>query len=362
MKKMNVVASLIMAGGLAVSAADPAPVAAATAPVATVAETVAEKVDTAAVAEKMLAFIPDNVATLGDKVVVTKAQLTAILRPQLEQVLSRSVEIPAEQLQGAAYNIARNLMAYEVLTTAADGAGFKPDMEGAVKMLGEVKQQRGEEAYAQLLKEQGMSEADLLEKIAGSRAIESYRNKFTEALPKVDEQEARDFYEKNPQFFNKPATLSASHILVKFSSDEPDAAEQQKVQEKIGALKKQLDAGADFAELAKANSDCPSKENGGSLGEFQEGQMVPEFEQALKTLKAGEVSAPVKTQFGYHLIQAGEGKAATVSPFEEVKGQIAEQLERQKNESAFAAHVEGMVAAANGKVLLPEPQMPIKAE
>lgn len=359
MKKMQMVASLILAGGLAVSAADNVPAAAEAAPAAAEAAVV----DTAAAAEKLLAFVPEQVATVGDKVVVTKGQLLAILRPQLEQVLARNIDIPAEQLQGAAFNIARNLMAYEVLLGTADTAGFKPDQEGAVKMLAEVKAQRGDEAYAQLLKEQGMSEADLLEKIAGSRAIESYHDQFIAKLPKLEEQAAQEFYAQNPQYFNQPATLSASHILVKFASDEPDEAEQKSALEKISGLQKQLAGGADFAELAKASSDCPSKENGGSLGEFQEGQMVPEFEQALKGLKAGEVSVPVKTQFGYHLIKAGEGKAAAVKPFAEVKDEILEQLGRQKNESAFAEHVEQIVKAANGKVLLPEPvAMPSQAE
>ncbi|MFN3168650.1 MAG: peptidylprolyl isomerase [Phycisphaeraceae bacterium] len=86
-------------------------------------------------------------------------------------------------------------------------------------------------------------------------------------------------------------TAVASHILV--------PTEEQALD-----LKKQIGEGADFAELAKAHSDCPSGKSGGSLGQFSQGQMVPEFDAVIfSDLPLGEVSEPVKTQFGYHLIE-----------------------------------------------------------
>lgn len=84
--------------------------------------------------------------------------------------------------------------------------------------------------------------------------------------------------------------IRASHILVK---DEGKAKE----------IAKELESGADFAELAGKHSLCPSKENGGDLGFFDRGQMVSEFEEAAFSLSVGEVSGPVKTQFGYHIIR-----------------------------------------------------------
>jgi peptidyl-prolyl cis-trans isomerase C len=85
-------------------------------------------------------------------------------------------------------------------------------------------------------------------------------------------------------------TAVASHILV--------STEEQALD-----LKKQISEGADFAQLAKAHSACPSGKSGGSLGQFSQGQMVPEFDAVIfSDLPLGEVSEPVKTQFGYHLI------------------------------------------------------------
>jgi peptidyl-prolyl cis-trans isomerase C len=74
-------------------------------------------------------------------------------------------------------------------------------------------------------------------------------------------------------------------------------------EEKCLALKKEIEAGADFAEVAKGNSQCPSSRNGGDLGEFGPGQMVPEFDKAVFSSDVGVVIGPIKTQFGYHLLE-----------------------------------------------------------
>ena len=86
------------------------------------------------------------------------------------------------------------------------------------------------------------------------------------------------------------ARASARHILVK-------------TEEACLDLKKQIDEGADFADIAKKHSECPSGNEGGSLGEFSPGQMVPEFDTVVFNDDIGKVHGPVKTQFGYHLIE-----------------------------------------------------------
>ncbi len=88
-------------------------------------------------------------------------------------------------------------------------------------------------------------------------------------------------------------TVRASHILVEHTHEAED-------------IQKKLKEGKTFAELAKSFSKCPSRMQGGDLGQFGKGQMVPSFEQAAFALKVGEVSGPVRTQFGYHLIHRTE--------------------------------------------------------
>lgn len=94
-------------------------------------------------------------------------------------------------------------------------------------------------------------------------------------------------------------------------------------------MKSELDAGADFATLAKEKSTGPSGPNGGDLGWFTTGRMVPEFEQAVLQLNSGEVSGPVQTQFGWHVILLHERRKTEAPEFEEVRAQLADEL-RQK--------------------------------
>ena len=100
-------------------------------------------------------------------------------------------------------------------------------------------------------------------------------------------------------------SVRASHILLMYQGSARSTATRSKVEaeQQINDLKTQVEGGTDFAELAKAHSDCPSGQKGGDLGQFGRGQMVPEFETAAFGMEVGQVSDVVVTSFGYHLIQ-----------------------------------------------------------
>ena len=114
---------------------------------------------------------------------------------------------------------------------------------------------------------------------------------------------------------------NASHILV----DSEDKAKD---------LKAQIDGGADFAELAKANSSDGAAENGGSLGWFGPGMMVKPFEDAVVAMKAGEVAGPIKTQFGWHLVKLNETRQAAKPTLDDLREELAGEIE-QKTVEAF---------------------------
>lgn len=100
-------------------------------------------------------------------------------------------------------------------------------------------------------------------------------------------------------------TVRASHILLMYAGSARSTAARTKEEAKaeIERLKSRLEQGAAFADLARENSDCPSKQAGGDLGQFGKGQMVPEFEKAAFGMSVGQTSDVVETDFGYHLIQ-----------------------------------------------------------
>lgn len=144
----------------------------------------------------------------------------------------------------------------------------------------------------------------------------------------IDDKAIEEFYQKNLAQFAVPAQMKAHHILVK---------EEAEAKDLLATLEKDA---SKFADLAREKSTCPSGKEGGDLGEFGEGQMVPEFDQACKAAEIGKIVGPVKTQFGYHLIRVDERKAAGSRKLEEVKEQIRGHLLPQKQREAFEAYVE----------------------
>lgn len=143
----------------------------------------------------------------------------------------------------------------------------------------------------------------------------------------VSEEEIKGYYESNPQHFQKPETVKAKHILV-------DS------EEKCSEIKKALDANEKtFEEAASEFSTCPSKDRGGDLGEFGRGQMVKEFEDAAFSAELNTIVGPVKTKFGYHLIQVTEKNAAEIASLETVKDTIRKNLMQMKQNDAYTAKV-----------------------
>ena len=143
----------------------------------------------------------------------------------------------------------------------------------------------------------------------------------------VSEEELKDYYEANQKKFEKGATVSAKHILV----------EQE---EQCKDILAQIESGAKtFEDAAQEFSTCPSKAKGGDLGEFGRGQMVKEFEDAAFDAEIGKVVGPVKTQFGHHLIKVEKKNESSTASFDEVRGQIYQQLMAEKQNDAYTAKV-----------------------
>jgi peptidyl-prolyl cis-trans isomerase C len=147
----------------------------------------------------------------------------------------------------------------------------------------------------------------------------------------ASDNEAKEFYAKNPDKFKQGESVRASHILVKVD-EKADPATKKKARAKIDSVLKRAKAGEDFAALAKANSDDGSAQQGGDLNYFGRGQMVPAFEQAAFGLKPGELSDVVTTQFGYHIIKVTDHKAPGTVPLEQVSDRVKQFLTEQKKQ------------------------------
>jgi foldase protein PrsA len=183
----------------------------------------------------------------------------------------------------------------------------------------------GEEVFEQVLQ----SNNTTLEVIKADLKNFLTIKKLLEPEIEITDEELQTYFDENKDSFVEAEQVKASHILV---ADETTANE----------IKEKLNAGEDFAELAKEYStDEGSKENGGDLGFFPRGTMVTAFEDVAFTIGINEISAPVKSDYGYHIIKVAEKKKAVEANFEESKAEIKEILFEQKMESEYATWLEG---------------------
>lgn len=155
----------------------------------------------------------------------------------------------------------------------------------------------------------------------------------------VADEAVAKFYDEQKDRFVQPESVEARHILIKTEAGDSEAAKAEK-KARIEAVKKQLDEGADFAKLAKENSDCPSKERGGDLGSFSRGQMVKPFEEAAFSQATNAIGSVVETQFGYHIIQVTGHALAKTNSLADVRDQLVEHLKQKQQMELFQAFIE----------------------
>ena len=302
----------------------------------------------------LLKTIPDNLAKYGDNQFISSADLKNLLEFQLKRVAQQGQVVTPEMLNRVLPNLANNFAMQEIVILEALKQGIKPDPEEVKKDIAKFKETPEGTQNLKLFMEQFKTKTEE-EFIAKQARMQTAQKLLKQQVDKIEvtEADAKKFYDENSKLFTR---LSASHILAAFS-DEPGKNPPTKEQEeaalkKINDVHKKLKDGGKFEDLAKEHSDCPSKEKGGNLGEFSQGQMVPEFEEALLGLKANDVSDPVKTRFGYHLIKAGEKK---VIPFEEIKGNIIQQLKEEKAAEFVDKFVDGLKKAYKVEMLVKPP-------
>ncbi|MGC1379694.1 MAG: peptidylprolyl isomerase [Candidatus Baltobacteraceae bacterium] len=193
-------------------------------------------------------------------------------------------------------------------------------------------------AWDEMLKARGLSEADVRSALREQLILDKALAKDVTITP----AQVKAYFDKNHGSFDKPEQVTARHILV------PNLDEAQKVET-------QLKAGQSFASLAKQYSTDPgTKDKGGELGTFRRGQMVPAFDKVAFTAPVGAISAPVKSPFGYHIIQVESRTPGQKASLESATPQITDTLRQQQEAPLIQPFIQGLQQKADIKVNDPQ--------
>lgn len=200
-----------------------------------------------------------------------------------------------------------------------------------------------------IMEERGIAMDKLRSDVAADIKIRKLLEAKTDAVPAVSEEQVAAYYEGNKEMFTLPASVRASHILVKVDQDADEAAKTAAKAE-IEDIRKQIEEGTvTFEDAATEHSDCPSSQRGGDLGTFSHGQMVPAFEEAAFSQEIDAVGSVIETPFGYHIVKVTEKADAGERTLEEVSAEISEQLSMQEKQTVVQDYIESLRAAADIK-------------
>jgi peptidyl-prolyl cis-trans isomerase C len=202
-----------------------------------------------------------------------------------------------------------------------------------------------EQAFTERVATMGVTPLEFEKEIEMGLQFEALLAKHTTDVKQPTLEEMKAFYDSNLDKFKQPEQVQASHVLVAVGKTDTDAQKTEK-RAKAEKVLSDLKGGADFAQTAAQYSDCPSKNQGGNLGYFGKGQMIPAFEAAAFALKVGDMSGVVQTDYGYHVIKVTDRKPPRDVTFEEAQRDIGAYLTDQAKQVAINSYIQTLRGAA----------------
>ena len=279
--------------------------------------------------------VPTNaVAVVGDET-ITKAEFDQLIDQARKSYTQQKRAFPkagTEEYQALRAQAMQFLVQRAQFEQKAEDFDINVSDDDVDKRLAQLKKQYfkdDEKKYQAQLKEQGLDEDQVKEDIRAQLIQEKIYAEVTKGAT-VSDQDVEATYKKNKSQYVQPATRNVRHILVK----KKQLADQ---------LYAQLQGGANFAQLAKQHSEDPSSKNSGGKLTISRGQTVPPFDKAAFSLVNNAISKPVKTQYGWHIIQPlGPVKKSKTTPLAQVKAAIRQQLLQEKKQSEMTKWVNGI--------------------
>jgi len=269
-----------------------------------------------------------------NRTVISQEEFDRALAYQQEIAAMKGLTITDEQMPELKYELLESLIGNELLYQESQKSGIKVE-EKEINEAYEAQKQKAQfktdAEFEEALKQSKRSITSYRDQIKQGLAIDHFiKNKFTDNTI-ISDLEAKKYYDDNPSYFQQPAKVRASHIMIMVDS-KADQPKKDEARKKIEQVMKRLKDGEDFAALAKEVSQDPStKENGGDLNYFSKGQIGSQsFEDAAFALKKGEISDIVETGSGYHIIKLTDKMDAKTISYEEAKNDIINSLKSNK--------------------------------
>jgi peptidyl-prolyl cis-trans isomerase C len=285
---------------------------------------------------------PGDKAAVVNGVIITGAEFDRGMEFNKKRLAARGVTISEEQMGKFKNDVLDDIIDMELLYQESKKMGVEVKPEVVSEKFTEYKQQfRSEDEFNKWLVENNFTESDFRNELKRLLLIRKLIDKEVVQKVTITDEESKSFYDKNPQYFQQPEQVKASHILIKVQTDATDD-QKAEARKKIEAIQQKVKQGEDFATLAKTYSEGPSAPNGGDLGRYfsRDSNLVKPFKDAAFNLKPHEVSDIVETQWGFHLIKVTDKKPAKKVTYAEVKDRLNDHLKKQKAESETDAYIE----------------------
>ena len=296
----------------------------------------------------------------GDE--VSRAEFDEMYDKMTRVYTRRNKPVPENVARRHKQNIVNRLVEKKLIEQAVAKAGVVVTPEEMDEGLTKYKEMfRTEENFERYLQSSNTTLDKVKENIRFNKALDKLLTK--DGPITVTEDQMKEYYEQNKSRYKVEETVRAAHILIRLGKDATDEEKAAALTKANGIYKEAKNPKADFNQLAIKHSEGPTGPKGGDLGLFTRGRMAPEFEAVAFAMKPGEISKPVLTQFGYHIIKVFEKKPAGQKAFEEVRESIQKLLESRDMRKRKSDMLRGLKASATivNNLKLPPLATPVEA-
>jgi peptidyl-prolyl cis-trans isomerase C len=295
---------------------------------------------------------PANKAAMVNGSPIEKAEFDeAVLKIQ-RRLLEFGRPLTAQQVVSVQMDVLESLVRLEILHQEGRKAGIKSDENAIDKEIETFKKQFANETeFKNELSRSNISEEILRSRLERNSAVQQYIERNFSAKVEVPDNDMVAYYESRLDLFKQSQQVRVSHILI-HSDPQWEASRKQEARSKAEQILKGLKKGEDFAALARSQSDGPTRTSGGDLGYIKTGQLEKQLESVVSSLKPGETSEIVETDYGFHLFRVFDRKPETILAYDSVKEQIRQLLRMEKAKQEADLYAKSLREKAAVEILL----------